>query len=143
MSSPTITIPAARALSDLDEATDRYAGIKQYSLGQIVAVWAAAAVPMGVLAWIVAPALADRLSGAGDVPMFKALILLLTAGLIWQFVLVMGLVWVEQGSIRWSTLRGALWLRYPRSTRSGRVGGMVWLILIPFMSFFADVYVFH
>jgi len=137
MSSPTITVPAPRALSDLDEATDRYAGIKQYSLGQIVAVWAAAAVPMGVLAWIVAPALADRLSGAGDVPMFKALILLLTAGLIWQFVLVMGLVWVEQGSIRWSTLRGALWLRSPRSPRSGRVGGKVWLILIPFIALFA------
>src|SRR5262245_17802997 len=57
MSSPTITVPAPRELAGLDEATDRYAGIKQYSFGQVVAVWAAAAIPMGVLAWIVAPAL--------------------------------------------------------------------------------------
>jgi hypothetical protein len=29
---------------------DRYEAVRQYSLGQILAVWAAAAVPMGVLA---------------------------------------------------------------------------------------------
>jgi membrane protease YdiL (CAAX protease family) len=40
-------------------------------------------------------------------------------------------VWREQRSIRWSTLREALWLRAPRSPRSGRVGGRVWLVLIP------------
>ena len=137
MSTPAITLPAPRALSGLDEAADRYEGIKQYSLGQIVAVWAAAAVPMGVLAWIVAPSFADRLSGAGDIPMFKALILLLTAGLVWQFVLVVGLVWLEQRSLRWSTIRQALWLRSPRSPRSGRVGGRLWLILIPLFALFA------
>ena len=92
---------------------------------------------MGVLAWIVAPALADGLSGAGDVPMFKALLLVLTAGLIWQFVLVVGLVWLEQRSLRWSTLRDALWLRSPRSPSSGRVGGKLWLILIPLILLFA------
>ena len=137
MSTPAITLPAPRALSGLDEAADRYEGIKQYSLVQIVAVWAAAAVPMGVLAWIVAPSFADRLSGAGDVPMFKALILLLTVGLVWQFVLVVGLVWLEQRSLRWSTIRQALWLRSPRSPRSGRVGGRLWLILIPLFALFA------
>jgi membrane protease YdiL (CAAX protease family) len=137
MSTPTITIPAPRGLSGLEEAVDRYDGIRQYSLGQIVAVWAAAAVPMGVLAWIVAPSLADRLSGAGDIPMFKALLLLLTAGLVWQFVLVAGLVWFEQRSLRWSTLRQALWLRSPRSPSSGRVGGKLWLILIPLILLFA------
>jgi hypothetical protein len=32
--------------------------IQQYSLVQILLIWAAAAVPMGLLGWIVAPALA-------------------------------------------------------------------------------------
>jgi membrane protease YdiL (CAAX protease family) len=86
---------------------------------------------------MVAPPLADQLSGAGDVPMLKALLLVLTAGLIWQFVLVVGLVWFEQRSLRWSTLRDALWLRSPRSPRSGRVGGRLWLILIPLFALFA------
>jgi membrane protease YdiL (CAAX protease family) len=130
-------MPAPRGLSRLGEAVDRYEGIRQYSLAQILAVWAAAALPMGILSWIVAPSLADRLSGSGDVPMLKALLLLITAGLVWQFVLVLGLVWLEQRSLRWSTLRDALWLRSPRSPRSGRVGGKLWLILIPLFVLFA------
>ena len=41
----------------------RYAAVRQYSLAQILGVWAAAAVPMGVLAWVVAPWLRDQLGG--------------------------------------------------------------------------------
>ena len=63
--------------------------------------------------------------------MAKALIACLTAGLVWQFVLVIVLVGREQRSLRWPTLREALWLRSPRSPRSGRIGGRVWLVLIP------------
>jgi membrane protease YdiL (CAAX protease family) len=103
----------------------------QYSIPQILAVWAAAALPMGALAWLVAPALADRLSGEGNLPMAKALLICLNVGLIWQFLLVAILVGREHRTFRWSTLREALWLRSPRSPRSGRVGGRVWLILIP------------
>jgi uncharacterized protein len=105
--------------------------IPQYSIWQVLGVWAAAALPMAALAWLVAPALADRLSGEGNLPMAKALLICLTVGLIWQFVLVVALVGREQRTLRWSVLREALWLRSPRSPRSGRVGGRVWLILIP------------
>ena len=51
---------AAVAAEPLAPEVDRYEGVKQYSLRQILAVWAAAAVPMGVLAWIVAPLLKDQ-----------------------------------------------------------------------------------
>lgn len=120
-----------------EKEVDRYAGVKQYSLAEIFGVWAAAALPMGVLSWIVAPAIKDSFSGAGNVPMLKALLLLLAGGLIWQFVLVVALVWFEQRSLRWSTLREALWLRSPRSPRSGRIGGKLWLVLIPLIVLFA------
>jgi membrane protease YdiL (CAAX protease family) len=92
---------------------------------------------MAVLAWLVAPVLADRLSGEGHVPMFKALILSLTVGLVWQFVLVAILVGREQGSLRLSIVREVLWLRSPQSPRSGRVGGRVWLIVIPLIVAYA------
>ena len=47
-----------------DQGDERYAAaVRQYLLAQILAVWAAAAVPMGVLAWIVAPWLKDQLGG--------------------------------------------------------------------------------
>jgi membrane protease YdiL (CAAX protease family) len=114
--------------------------IPQYSVLRILAVWAAAALPMAALAWLVAPALEEEFGGEGNVPMAKALLLLLTAGLIWQFVLVAILVWREQGTLRWPIVREALWLRSPGDPKSGRRGGRVWLILIPLILVFAIVH---
>ena len=102
--------------------------ITQFSRRQIFAVWAAAAVPMGLLAWVVAPAIAD---GGGAVSMFKPLVACLTVGLIWQFVLVVALVYREQRTLRWSVVREALWLRSPRSPKTGKVGGKIWWIVLP------------
>ena len=108
---------------------------EQYSLAKILGVWTAAALPMAALAWVVAPLVADRLDG--PVALARALLVGLTVGLIWQFVLVMLLVYREQGSLRWPILKDALWLRAPRSPRTGRVGGRLWLVLIPATLLFA------
>ena len=35
---------------------------EQYSLARILGIWAAAAVPMGILGWVVAPALAPDIA---------------------------------------------------------------------------------
>lgn len=113
---------------------DRYEAVRQYSLAQILAVWAAAAVPMGVLAWVVAPWLRDQLGG--DEPLAQALLILLTLGLIWQFVLALILTRLELGTLRWSRVREALWLRAPRDPRSGRVGGRVWWWALLFVVLF-------
>jgi hypothetical protein len=88
-------------------------GTVQYSLAKILGIWAAAALPMAALAWIVAPWVADRLDGPLALP--RALLALLTVGLIWQFVLVMILVYRERGSPRWPVLKDALWLHAPLS----------------------------
>src|SRR5215208_4791118 len=108
---------------------------EQYSLAKILGVWAAAALPMGALAWVVAPLVAGGLDG--PVPLIRTLLALLTVGLIWQFVLVLVLVYRERGSLRWSVLKDALWLHSPRSPKTGRVGGRLWLVLIPFVLLFA------
>ena len=92
---------------------------------------------MAALAWLVAPVLADRFAGDGHVPMAKALIVSLAIGMVWQFVLVATLVGREQQTLRWSTVREALWLRSPRSPRSDRIGGRVWLVVIPLIVGFA------
>ncbi len=117
------------------QADSRYAVVRQFSLAQILAVWAAAAIPMAVLAWVIAPLL-GALLGGGDTAFIKALLLCLTAGLIWQFVLTLILVRREQGTLRWERVRDALWLLSPRDPRSGRVGGRVWLWVIPFVVLF-------
>ena len=120
------------APSPADQAPAKVA-IPQYGIRRILAVWAAAALPMGALAWIVAPALKNSFAGTGSVQMAKALFVCLTAGLVWQFIMVVALLRREQGTLRWSTTREALWLRSPQSPRSGRVGGRIWLILVPLM----------
>lgn len=125
------TTPAAR-LPD-----DPVVVVPQYGRGAVLAVWAAAALPMAALSWLAAPALADRLTGPGYVPMVQALLVCLTLGLVWQFVLVVVLVRREQGSLRGPVVRDALWLRSPRSPKSGRVGGRVWLVLVPLVVAFA------
>jgi uncharacterized protein len=89
----------------------------------------------GVLAWIVAPWLADQLGG--DEPLIQALLILLTAGLIWQFVLVLILLRRELGTLEWPRVRDALWLRPPRDPKTGRVGGKVWWWALLFVALFA------
>ena len=118
-----------------DQEVDRYEAVRQYSLLEILAVWAAAAVPMGFLAWVVAPWLADQLSG--EEPLAEALLIFLTVGLIWQFVLVLILLRRELGSLEWSRVRDALWLRPPRDPKSERVGGRVWWWALLFVALVA------
>jgi uncharacterized protein len=121
-----ITAPGTTAAPRAATPADR-SGPRQYSLRRIAAVWAAAALPIAFLSWMLAPRLADRLDGQNQLT--KALLLCLTAGLIWQFVLVAVLVGREQRSLRWSVVRRALWLEAPRSPRTGRREGRVWLVL--------------
>lgn len=93
--------------------------IPQYSKLRVFGIWAAAALPMGALAWIVAPAIA----GGDRADLVPALVWCLTAGLVWQFVLIL--------LLNRFSLRG-LWLQRP-STSDGRRGGRVWLWVVPFV----------
>src|SRR5690606_37223620 len=101
----------------------------QYGWWSVLAIWAAATLPMGLAAWVVAPAFADASRGA--LLLLQPLVLALTAGLLWQVVIVAFLVRRETGTWAWSSVRRALWLVRPQSPRTGRVGGRVWLMLLP------------
>lgn len=103
--------------------------LPRYSRRSIIGTWVAAALPMAALVWIGAPLMAGSFDGPSAWP--RAILLCLTVGLVWQFVFVMIAVRVEQGSLRWSVLKDALWLRAPRSPRTGRRGGRLWWVLVP------------
>ena len=128
--SPLVAQPTAAP------STDR-AQLPQYSLRQILAIWAAAALPMGLLAWIVAPWLSDQLGGRD--PLIEALLICLTAGLLWMLALVLILLRRELGGLAWPRVRDALWLRAPRDPKTARVGGKVWLWALPFVVLSAAV----
>jgi len=103
--------------------------IRQYTLAGVLGTWAAAALPMAALWWVIGPLLARALDG--PTALTRALILVSTAGLAWQFLLVLILVHREQGSLRWAVVKDALWLHAPRSPRTGRRGRWAWLVVIP------------
>jgi len=111
-------------------STSAGAAVRQYSRAAVLAIWAAAAVPMAVLAWVVAPAVAG--GTATDRRFAVTLIGALTGGLIWQCVMVIALVAREQRSLRWPVVRSALWLG-PPSDQAGRRGGQLWLWTVPFI----------
>lgn len=104
---------------------------EQYSLAKIIGIWAAAAVPMGILGMIVYPALTpNRLAdplGAGSTKT-----ILLTAGLVWLFVLSLIILWREEGDIRWRTMRRRFWLNTPQDPKTGEPRRKLWLWVIPF-----------
>ena len=122
---------ATRTAPDADTAAPLAAGVRQLGPRGIAGVWAAAALPMGACAWILAPWLAGRLTGPGALA--RAMIAALTVGLLWQSVLVLLLVRREQGSVRWHVLRDALWL-HPPTGSAGRRGGRLWLVVLPLVA---------
>jgi uncharacterized protein len=122
-------------MTTVDYATTAQAvHIPTWSRGTVLKVWAAAAIPMALLAWVATPLLARTFSGPTALP--RALILSLTAGLVWQFVLVVIAVHREQGTLRWPVVKAALWLRSPCSPRTGHVGGLLWLVVLPCLVIF-------
>jgi CAAX protease family protein len=129
----TTTAPPLGAAATDDRARD----LPQYSLRQILGIWAAATVPMGILGWVVAPWM-SHWTGGRD-PFIDALLICFNLGLVWMLVLVLALVRREQKSWAWSAVRDALWLRAPRDPRTKRVGGRVWWWLLPFIVVSAGV----
>lgn len=103
----------------------------QYSLGRILAIWVAAAVPMAILGWVVAPALSSG-SPTGR-QAFTTRVGALTLGLIWQFVLAMIIVYREEGDLRWTSIRRRLWLNTPQDPKTGRPQARLWLWVIPLL----------
>jgi membrane protease YdiL (CAAX protease family) len=104
----------------------------QYTLWQIIGIWALAALPMGILSWVVFPAVSPDFRvdplGAG-----VTRLVLLTIGLIWLFILSMIIVRKEEGDLRWGTIKRRLRLNTPRDPKTGETRRRLWLWVIPVM----------
>ncbi len=102
----------------------------QYTLLRVFGIWAAAALPMGILGWIVAPALTPDIE-TNPVGAVFTRYGVLTVGLFWQFILSLILVYREEGDVRWTTLRRRLRLNTPRDPHTGEPRRKLWLWAIP------------
>ena len=111
-------------------SSERYS--EQYSLAKILGIWALAAAPMGILNWIVFPLLAPDF----DSDPFRfgiTLLVLLTLGLVWLFVLSMIIVRREEGDLRWATVKRRLRLSAPRDPGTGQPRARLWVWVVPFL----------
>lgn len=104
----------------------------QYSLACILGIWAFAAIPMGILSWIVFPALSPDF-GSDPLGAGVTRIVLFTFGLIWLFVLSMIIVRLEEGDLGWATVKRRLRLNTPRDPTTGETRRRLWLWVIPFL----------
>jgi uncharacterized protein len=119
--------------ADARRAIDAAGGrAEQYSLAELLGIWALAAAPMGILGWIVFPLLAPA---AGSDPLGAGVtrLLLLALGLVWLFALSLLIVRREEGDLRWATVRRRLGLNTPRDPATGQPRARLWLWVVPFL----------
>jgi uncharacterized protein len=105
---------------------------EQYTLAQILGIWALAAAPMGILGWIVSPLVAPDFE-TDPLAFGVTRVALLTLGLIWLFVLSMIIVRREEGDLRWATVKRRLRLNAPREPATGQPRARLWLWVVPFI----------
>src|ERR687898_1411521 len=105
---------------------------EQYSLAKILGIWALAAVPMGILSWVVFPAVSPDV-GSDPLGAGVTRVVLLTVGLIWLFVLSMIIVRREEGDLRWATVKRRLRLNTPREPATGAPRARLFLWVVPFI----------
>src|SRR4030066_999861 len=106
--------------------------IDQYTLWQILGIWALAAIPMGILSWVVFPALSPDFN-SDPLGATVTRMVVLTVGLVWLFVLSMIIVRKEEGDLRWATIKRRLRLNAPQDPTTGKTRRRLWLWVIPFL----------
>jgi hypothetical protein len=99
----------------------------QYSLAKIIGIWLLAAAPMGLLVWVIYPALKDRVAMQSQIFFFA----LNVAGLMWEAVLSLAILYTETGTLRLGTIRERTWRQNPRDPKTGQPRKILWLWLIP------------
>ena len=103
----------------------------QYTLWQIIGIWALVALPMALLSWVVAPAIIPY------VPLHPGITywLLMIAGMAWQFVVSLVILYRELGTLRWSAIRQRTWLQTPRDPKTNQPNPRLFWWLVPALLF--------
>lgn len=108
---------------------------EQFSLAKILLIWAVVAVPMPILAFVIAPAMAE----VGTMEHLFLFWYLMIAGMIWQFIVSM-IVLSREGSLKsWAAFRARIWLQAPRDPKTGAPRWRLLWWLIPAFLFYAAV----
>jgi membrane protease YdiL (CAAX protease family) len=100
---------------------------EQYSLTKILAIWASVTAPMGLLAFVVAPAVIPHTSLHPGLVHWS----LMVVGMAWQFVVSLAVLRHELGGLRWAAVKERIRLNGPRDPRTGRPRRALWWWVVP------------
>lgn len=129
-----MSTPAIASTNDLPELAV-YAKKDQYTLRQIIGVWALVALPMALLTWVVAPAVIPY----SPLPPGITYWLLMIAGMGWQFVVSLVILYRELGTLSRTAIRQRTWLQTPRDPRTDQPNPRLFWWLLPALFFAALV----
>lgn len=113
---PRPTVKAMTHTQTSPARTDAPATTPQFSLTKILSIWAVATVPMGVLAFVVGPAVIPHTS------LHPGLVhwILMVVGMAWLFVVSLAVLRRELGGLHWPRVKERIWLNLPRDPTTGR-----------------------
>jgi len=104
--------------------------LDQYTLWQILGIWALVTLPMVLLTWVVAPAIIPYSPLHPGITFW----LLMIAGMAWQFVVSLVIIYRELGTLRWSAIRQRCWLQTPRDPKTDQPNPkLFWWVLPPLL----------
>ncbi len=107
----------------------------QYTLWQILGIWALVALPMALLAWVVAPAIIPYSPLHPGITFW----LLMIAGMVWQFVVSLVIIYRELGTLRWSAICQRTWLQTPLDPKTDQPNPRLFWWVLPALFYSALV----
>ena len=122
----TQAIPSANNVQELSTSDEK----EQYTLWQILGIWALVTLPMALLSWVVAPAIIPYSPLHPGITFW----LLIIVGMVWEFVVSLVILYRELGTLRWSALRRRIWLQTPRDPKTDQPNAkLYWWVLPPIL----------
>jgi hypothetical protein len=106
MTTDTLLQPAIQDSTHRTQAEQ----VDQYTLWQILGIWALGALPAALMAWVFAPIIIPYSPLQPGISYW----LLMIAVMAWQFVVSLVILYRELGTLRWSAIRQRTWLQTPR-----------------------------
>jgi membrane protease YdiL (CAAX protease family) len=101
--------------------------LTQYSIWQILGIWALGTGPTTILTWIVAPRLIPKL----DIHPGILYWILMIIGMTWQFVLSLLIIRHELGTFTWKAIEQRTWLNPPVDPKTKKTNNKLFLWLAP------------
>ena len=108
----------------------------QYTLWQILWIWASVALPMGLIMWVVVPLLIPLL----DMEPGFLFYILITLGMVWQSVVAYIILRREVKPFTRANIKDRLWLHTPTDPRTGVPSNRSYLWTIPLIVFSQGYY---